>query len=536
MSQKENIKSVISVKENVETMKEEAEQQINLFAISFDSLENLKTFTEPIPKTIEKFELLPEYLDKSSDEVVGLKLSENLDSLIAVIGQEFGTAIRRNLNFAECKRRCIEERLNMDSKSEILQALIEEELVKPDREYFTLKMNRAIRKNTLELKGNLPKLSPTSTMEQIIEVKMAEVQLEDNIQSMIKETTEEFDDEYVEKQERYEKLMKERSTASVTLRKFKRQKSQYVMGETVFGTYDYARTAIVGRIKVVIKRFSTLSKVLTTTVRVRATGEEIVDPTGETQSLTGIVEILFQRYRKRGFVTITTDLMGLMSIEFSRLMSDEEPWKGFEDVERMLADWRKKELFKKLTEDYLFTSAYLKALHPESKFRMTLLTEVSKYIRDLKETDYEDPNSLPIFNHIKKVLEEERVNRGFAKIKSSGAVSNTSAASSGTAPPRRGNVQFAAAAEDGKLFADEVLKTQGVKVTDKKGKIYGYVAVRKLCAKCFPQSGAPIPCEIAGADKKCYNIQCNKCKFYGHRGSTCMQGIHAETGEQVRHD
>ena len=110
----------------------------------------------------------------------------------------------------------------MDSKSEILQALIEEELVKPDREYFTLKMNRAIRKNTLELKGNLPKLSPTSTMEQIIEVKMAEVQLEDNIQSMIKETTEEFDDEYVEKQERYEKLMKERSTASVTLRKFKR--------------------------------------------------------------------------------------------------------------------------------------------------------------------------------------------------------------------------------------------------------------------------------------------------------------------------
>jgi hypothetical protein len=86
-----------------------------------------------------------------------------------------------------------------------------------------------------------------------------------------------------------------------------------------------------------------------------------------------------------------------------------------------------------------------------------------------------------------------------------------------------------------KYYSGEVPKSAQPRITVFDGKrSHTYVAVRKkssICTACYPERGtatAPHP-------KPCFDHKCKKCGFYGHKEGTCLQTIHAETGESVAH-
>ena len=64
-----------------------------------------------------------------------------------------------------------------------------------------------------------------------------------------------------------------------------------------------------------------------------------------------------------------------------------------------------------------------------------------------------------------------------------------------------------------------------------KNRDFTYLAVDKLskiCSRCYPDDGKVTnKCE-----RWCYQNQCAKCGYYGHKMSTCLQS-HKVTGEKI---
>jgi hypothetical protein len=277
---------------------------------------------------------------------------------------------------------------------------------------------------------------------------------------------------------------------------------------------------------------------------VRATGEDINDPYNN-NNLSGIVECLYDKYRKKTFVTFTNSLIDVMSFTMTFENTENSPWIAFEEMELTIANWKKKSLFKFMTEDQFFSAAYLKGMHAESKFRKELITETTKFIRNSIENEDNlndsSSTSMPIFKFIKDYVKVERENRKFAnkEVRSIGGPSARKPYDPSWIKNKKlSNTENAAVAntsnETGKLYSGEVMKMQKVTIEDNKGKKHVYAATKKkssLCPKCFPDSGV-----ITDAcARKCFGEQCTKCGYYGHISYYCMQGNHADTGEKISH-
>jgi hypothetical protein len=87
---------------------------------------------------------------------------------------------------------------------------------------------------------------------------------------------------------------------------------------------------------------------------------------------------------------------------------------------------------------------------------------------------------------------------------------------------------------EGKLYTEEVFKHQRIPFEDVKGKKHTYVATRKkssICDKCYPDSGVA----TNSCSRKCFGELCTLCGHYGHLSYHCMQSVHAQTGDRVKH-
>jgi hypothetical protein len=202
----------------------------------------------------------------------------------------------------------------------------------------------------------------------------------------------------------------------------------------------------------------------------------------------------------------------------------------------------------------------IRSIHPET-LRNKILTEVTQFI----ERKRQDPDGVksvtvnPIFHHTMYLIQLELQTRQFGQsqrkqVMAGGRVgrevSQEMSQRQGMTkyPPqfsdRSEKTERAAEACDEassvsassqKYYSGEVPKSTQPRITVFDGKrSHTYVAVRKkssICTACYPERGvasAPHP-------KPCFDHKCKKCGFYGHKEGTCLQTIHAETGESVAH-
>ena len=92
----------------------------------------------------------------------------------------------------------------------------------------------------------------------------------------------------------------------------------------------------------------------------------------------------------------------------------------------------------------------------------------------------------------------------------------------------------ASPAENGKLFAGEVMKSRNIVTHSKTGKKHSYIAVSKkskICNNCYPDDGN----NINKCSRPCFAVKCHKCGYYGHGTGQCKQSHHAESGVSVQH-
>ena len=92
------------------------------------------------------------------------------------------------------------------------------------------------------------------------------------------------------------------------------------------------------------------------------------------------------------------------------------PWKSFAEVEDIYSKWRRKDMFRHLTEDQLFSAVYLRGLYRESDFRNRIISKVTDYIRDHNKKNEDQTDNLDIFAFIKEEVAQERDNSIFSSI------------------------------------------------------------------------------------------------------------------------
>jgi hypothetical protein len=154
------------------------------------------------------------------------------------------------------------------------------------------------------------------------------------------------------------KKEEKRQVSNCELKRRVRFKNKYTILDTMLTAYADAISQIITKLKLNCDKFPLIQKVMTTTVTLKTTNEDIANPY-ETCNLAGIIECLHERYRKKLFNTFTNSLIKLISGNASESDYQNCPWEKFEKIEVYVSAWRRKELFAHLTEDVLFSAVYL---------------------------------------------------------------------------------------------------------------------------------------------------------------------------------
>ena len=334
-----------------------------------------------------------------------------------------------------------------------------------------------------------------------------------------------FNSKYLKDKREYIEKNESKNNTSKRKRKLDELQVKATILNLILKSYDEAGRQIVGKIKSALQKYPGIANQLKGTAKMRHSKIEIPNPY-EAEHLPGIIEILYDRYQKRSFVSFTNSLIEALNWRLTEQETLKDPSKGVSEVQQMYAMWERKDLWKQLTKDQFFSVVLIRGLHQGSALRREVLTEVTKYIQTLDETDdpdHRDPNAMPIFGFIGNYIQREQTNRKMiTDEEASGATkpaynnnggkkksvdftqswskrSNVESAASAEHDSQHGEAYASTEQENKKLYSGEV--THELKVTwhdSKKNQDYTYLAVdkkSKICAKCYPDDGKPTsPC------------------------------------------
>ena len=546
-------------KKTVKSMEEkDVENMFEEFALSYESIVSVKSHTDPITRKIKELELLPATGKTLADKAAGVRISRTIDEVLKSIGLEIVVVVRNNFDLDAYKRRVLDQRANFEVELVVNQDLADETLIAPSEKTYDRKVKLAIHA-ALKEKREKEAVAIAQTSGSTTRSKKFSSDPDDEEEARIREEIQmEYDQKFDDEENSYRAKVKAQNEAKKQLKKLIRDKERCTVLENILTGYKDAMIQLVTKVKNAVKNYPAIEKLLTTTVVINAV--RVNNPL-ETNSLPGIVASLNIEYRKKTFASFANYLQDLLSWKASEEKSQNAPWECYTEIESIYAEWRENKLFQHMTEDQLFSAAFLHGLDSKTPFRKELIQEVNKFIRNKLMSEEEDENGepvtvlndkeqMPIFTFIKEYVRIEKQNRGFGK--KEGGTSGTTGSDtkvgvkttwnghrSSRDQHKENNVEAAASAaantvNEKKLFANEVLKTQGISCEDMKGKQHAYVAVKKqsqICDKCYPESGAA----TNKCSRPCYGVQCNKCGHYGHRAGVCMQGTHALTGDKVQH-
>ncbi len=390
--------------------------------------------------------------------------------------------------------------------------------------------------------------------------------------------TAQYQDEYLAEYEVWKDKIQKKQVATAQSKRFKTELERVNVLEMVIDVFISAQRSICMKIREAVKKHPNIQARLKGTVILATTKLSISNPHSAVH-LPGILQILSDVYHKNTFVNFSLSLMETMGYRLSESDTRNNPGKGVADVQKMKNVWDKKNMWDLMrSPDYFWTSVLLLGLHQNvSVYRREVISASTKFIRELEEAHAKGNSSAlleahslsaqdatPVFSFACKFIETEEADRKLiSKVegqKSTSSNNNNNAAGSGNAAQSNKNNSFANAAkrqqqttsnnssgrrdsEDARVgeivtdpkFSGEVLASENVSVKDNKtGKVFPYVAVKKLvtlCSTCFGEDGnvTASPCEKG----ICYRSRCNKCRFAGHKGANCRQ-THDVDGQALK--
>jgi len=525
----ENKSSISSISNNDknEILMQTAIDGIESFAAGYDS-GGFKATVDSFSNTIKSVQLLSGYsVSVNKEEDCGRRLYEDLDRIIKTFGREFTYVISVNFAIEQFRADCVSKRTDLDMRIRNAKTTSTIILIEPRKDRIEYRNS-----NTLELrKAHILKQNiDESEQRELILMEKRELD-----QATLKEYFEALDD--------YDQRVKNRNDAITELNAFQLEFDRATMVERVCNLFMDSILQLMNKVKDVVINFTNIQSVLKGTVIVRETKEQLCNPL-ENNNVSGVMEILYDRYQKKTFVSFTLNLMEAIGWSLSDDDSLSHPAKGVTEVQQLISKWRSRDMGKELNDDQLFTAILIKGLSPKAfHLRQTLLAETHKFIMNLSD---EQKNSvdLPIFNFVcQSIITHDGTLQYTNKMRRPATVTfDTNKKLSNndnkyTNKSSRDIVESAAAADandnafvadsNGKLYSGEVTRDKNIKYTHRKtNRDYPYVAVSKLssiCSKCYPESGDGNACGKEGENKKCYGILCSKCGMYGHPQAGCMQ-------------
>lgn len=532
-----------------ENYTEEIESKLRVLASAYNST-TVKSFSDHVKNVTEKSVLLTGFNEKDKDEEIGRKLYERVSALIESVGEDFSQIILCNFNLKKFSQKCVIDRSKINHDLDDLVEHIDTMIIVPEKSMSDSRARREIKKRTKALEPQYQEtLAAANNKEERDAIKAAYRRDKDEIES---DVTDKYEDAFQLEHDQYRELVRLKNDAVSKTRQLKVKQEQATILDVILKGYDESNRQIVTKIKAALSKFPNIASVLKGTATVRSTREEIPNPF-ENENLTGIIEILFDRYQKKSFVSFTNSLIDAMNWKLSEEDTLKNPSKGVSEVQQLYATWERKELWNQLTKDLFFSVILIKGMHPSVSFRREVLTETTKYIQQLALADDEfsplkDPSIMPVFKFLCEYITREQDNRKMMTDDDASKLSNNQKKKNdGNTPQhwqKKGTIVEAAALansqsttttadnSNGKLFSGEVNKSASIVVKDSaKNRDFPYLAVDKLskiCPKCYPDDGnATSPCE-----RKCYQNKCVKCGYYGHKMSTCLQS-HKITGEKI---
>jgi hypothetical protein len=446
--------------------------------------------------------------------------------MVKSIGEAFESVVEHNFDVDALKRRTVSERAAVEDQLQALRDDADRILVVPDKSIFTYRamLEFEDRQIAIEHDGDLSKsvkASQLAELDQLIERQAMRA--------------------YMGAYDLYERAAQLKNSATSDIRKLDAQKERLTALELVLKAYCDAMRVMVQKIKLALNKFRSVADQLKTNIVVRATGVTIVNP-WDANNLPGIVEILFDRYLKKTFVGFTNSLIEAMSWNMSAQDSVSSPMTGVQQVQKLYSTWERKGMWEELTKDQFWTAILIRGIHPSAPLRLQLLTELTKYMKTLDMAAI-GGDAMPIFSFVTEMIQQDQTNKRFAQLDMSGAPAanpklpwgygKRGGGASGAGGGGRDTSESAAVVGEEKLISGEVFAAQNITYFDSRNKkTFPYIAVRKpssVCDKCFPDTGAAQPCS-----PPCYQVQCRKCGYFGHRQNYCRQTT-SVSGDELSH-
>ena len=362
----------------------EACNQIESFASGYDS-SGFKATVDSFSTTIRSVQLLSGYnATTHKEEEVGRRLYEDLDRIITSFGKGYAKIIQVNFDIENFRAKCINRRTEVDIKLSEAKVASQITILEPkkDRIEFTFET---------ELEQRISAIHENTTIAKEI--------AGDAITAVRVEIQKRINKEYYKQLDNYDRLIEDKNSAIANQGKYKSEFERAVMIERVCNLFMDSSLQIINKVKDVVTHHTNIQSVLKGTVIVRETREQLCNPL-ENNSLTGVVEILYDRYQKKTFVSFTLTLMDCIGWTLSDDDSTQNPAKGVTEVQQMISRWRSRDMGKELNDDQLFTAILIKGLSPKANYlRQTLLTETHKFIMGLSDEE-RTASDLPIFNFV----------------------------------------------------------------------------------------------------------------------------------------
>lgn len=302
---------------------------------------------------------------------------------------------------------------------------------------------------------------------------------------------------------------------------------------------------IVGKLKSAVRSYQEIVSKLQCRVIIQETGDVVENPY-ETNSLTGMLEILKNEYVKANLVQFKHRLLDVLNFRLTKNQMDGNPFYGIQAITQKINVWKSMGLFAYLNEDIFWTVCFLRMYDNTSDIYQKALAHSMEFIYRMENEDigrstnllYQDmPIFTDLFEWINKVYtpaieytQKNGSNGGGNGNKSNGSTSNNPQQQRNKYRSNYHSNEWAYIGVDNGIIKNlkpaeaaydrEVTRKDNVFIEDAKGNRHLYTATAQQCQNCSTLNNKhPNPC--------CYRGQCRKCKFYGHNcgqnGDGCRQ-------------
>eukprot|EP01034_Spumella_vulgaris_P038921 gene38921-48061_t len=307
--------------------------------------------------------------------------------------------------------------------------------------------------------------------------------------------------------------------------------------EQIVSGYVHIMSSMLKKVRGVADKNQLVKSSLNALVTLEATGQTLTQ-CYEKGILSGIVQIVKNKYGKASFVRFRNELDLCMDFKMSQEMTRDDPMKGVAQISATMSNWISMRYWQYMTFDVFWACILLSSMWPKDPLRLETVRVVNNFIREqISEKGEEgllsdDQNELPIFKKAVEVIEgwQSSAKMGSSHSQQKQPVESESKESYKTVLKKLSREEAASASGDITkfTFTKPIDRACGVEYTLDNGNVVAYTATKEPCSKCWTKSkvqgGKMEQNEASGYHTpRCCSNNCNKCKYFGHLKPDCAQ-------------